>query len=83
MPMEQKLEAMPPQGPYKPTTVQIQQALKNAGYYAGNVDGKKGPKTLKAIEDFQKASGLAADGKVGPKTWAELSKHLNMPAETK
>jgi len=80
-----KLEQLPPSGPYKPTTHEIQTALKNAGFYSGTVDGKKGPMTKKAVEDFQKANGLAADGKVGLKTWALLSKHLNpepAPART-
>ena len=54
----------------------IQKALKAAGFYTGAVDGKIGPKTKKAIMDFQKAKGLKADGKVGPKTWAELEKYL-------
>lgn len=75
-----KLEPLPPQGPYKPTVQEIQTALKNAGFYAGTVDGKLGPKTKKAIEDFQKANNLVADGKVGPKTWAALGTHLNAPA---
>lgn len=73
---EPKLETMPPSGPYKPSNEGIQMALKNAGYYIGNVDGKIGPKTKKAIKEFQKANALAVDGKVGPKTWAALSKHL-------
>lgn len=55
---------------------EIQTALKAAGFYTGNVDGKIGPKTKKAIIEFQKAKGLKADGKVGPKTWAELEKSL-------
>jgi len=71
------LEQLPPSGPYKPTTKQIQAALKNAGFYTGRVDGKTGPLTKKAIEDFQKANNLPADGKVGPKTWGVLSKYLN------
>jgi len=54
----------------------IQKALKNAGLYSGAVDGKIGPKTKKAIEEFQKAKGLKVDGKVGPMTWAELEKYL-------
>jgi hypothetical protein len=54
----------------------IQTALKNAGFYNGAVDGKIGPKTKSAIEEFQKAKGLKADGRVGPKTWAELEKYL-------
>ena len=54
----------------------IQKALKNAGLYTGSIDGKLGPKTKKAIEEFQSSKGLKADGKVGPKTWAELEKYL-------
>lgn len=54
----------------------IQMALKNAGFYAGAIDGKVGPKTKSAILEFQKAKGLKVDGKVGPKTWAELEKYL-------
>jgi murein L,D-transpeptidase YcbB/YkuD len=54
----------------------IQTALKNAGFYAGSIDGKLGPKTKKAIEEFQKSKALKMDGKVGPKTWAELEKYL-------
>ena len=75
-----ELVPLPPQGPYKPTGIEIQTALKNAGFYAGNVDGKIGPKSKKAIEDFQSANGLKADGKVGAKTWEALSKHLSVAA---
>ncbi len=71
-----KLEPLPPAGPYKPSGLDIQTALKNAGYYTGTVDGKLGPMTKEAIEEFQKANGLEADGRVGPKTWAALRKHL-------
>lgn len=70
-------ELLPPPGPYKPTTQEIQTALKNAGYYTGGIDGKIGPLTKKATEEFQKANNLKADGKVGPKTWDVLSKYLN------
>jgi peptidoglycan hydrolase-like protein with peptidoglycan-binding domain len=54
----------------------IQLALAKAGFYTGAIDGKIGPKTKKAIVDFQKANGLKADGKVGPRTWAALEKYL-------
>ncbi len=54
----------------------IQEALKIAGYYQGEIDGKVGPQTKKAIRDFQSAKGLVVDGKVGPKTWAELERIL-------
>ncbi|TBR17394.1 hypothetical protein EPO66_02805 [bacterium] len=71
------VENLPPAGPYKPSNQEIQTALKNAGYYTYEVDGKLGPKSKKAIEEFQKANGLKADGKVGTKTWTALEKHLN------
>ena len=54
----------------------IQTALKAANFYTGNIDGKIGPKTKRAIVEFQKAKGLKADGRVGPKTWMELEKYL-------
>lgn len=71
-----QLEPLPPAGPYKPTVGEIQTALKNAGYYSGSIDGKAGPKTKKAIESFQSANSLKADGKVGSMTWGLLSKYL-------
>jgi peptidoglycan hydrolase-like protein with peptidoglycan-binding domain len=73
-----KLDPLPPSGPYKPTAIEIQTALKNAGFYSGAVDGKVGPNTKKAITEFQKSQGLSADGKVGPKTWGALGKFLNI-----
>ncbi|MDD2752203.1 MAG: peptidoglycan-binding domain-containing protein [Candidatus Omnitrophica bacterium] len=71
-----KLEPLPPSGPYQPSTEEIQTALQNAGFYTGAVDGKKGPMTKKAIEEFQKAHNLKPDGKVGPMTWAALEQYL-------
>jgi peptidoglycan hydrolase-like protein with peptidoglycan-binding domain len=65
----------------KPTSKEIQTALKNAGLYDGKIDGTIGPKTKKAIEAFQTQNGLKADGKVGRKTWKMLSAYLNKPAE--
>lgn len=62
--------------PEKPTIQDIQKALKNAGLYAGKVDGVLGPKTKNAIEAFQKQNNLKADGKVGPKTWDKLKTYL-------
>ncbi len=67
----------------KPSDEEIQTALKNAGYYTGSIDGKIGPKSKKAIENFQKENGLVADGKVGRKTWSKLQGHLSAPPEQK
>ncbi|MFA5114842.1 MAG: peptidoglycan-binding domain-containing protein [Candidatus Omnitrophota bacterium] len=76
-----KLEPLPPAGPFKPSAVEIQTALKNAGYYTGALDGKLGPMSKKAVGEFQKAHNLKADGKVGPKTWEALKAYLNAKPE--
>jgi peptidoglycan hydrolase-like protein with peptidoglycan-binding domain len=55
---------------------QIQTALTNAGLYSGSIDGKIGPASKRAIEEFQKNNNLKVDGKVGPKTWAALETYL-------
>jgi murein L,D-transpeptidase YcbB/YkuD len=60
---------------------EIQACLANAGFYKGNIDGIKGRGTKKAIKEFQKASGLKVDGKVGPKTWEILSKYAGASAQ--
>jgi hypothetical protein len=75
-----EVPALPPSGPFQPSGKDIQTALKNAGVYSGTVDGKIGPMTKKAIEEFQKTHNLKADGKVGLKTWEELSKYLTTTA---
>lgn len=62
----------------KPGTRQIQQALKNAGFYQGNVDGKMGPVTRQAVEEFQRINGLTADGVVGRKTWQKLQAYAEL-----
>ena len=58
------------------TKKQIQQALKNAGYYDGVVDGKFGGKTKTAIMEFQKNMGLKADGVAGKMTKEKLLKYI-------
>ncbi|MDI6606037.1 MAG: peptidoglycan-binding domain-containing protein [Candidatus Omnitrophota bacterium] len=73
----QEIVPLPPRGPYKPGAEEIQKALKNANFYSGEIDGKIGPMSEKAIKEFQKTNGLEADGKVGPKTWAALSRYLS------
>lgn len=67
---------LPAPAPASDRNKDVQTALKNAGFYTGAVDGKIGPKSKQAIQEFQKAKGLKVDGKVGPKTWAELEKYL-------
>jgi len=58
------------------TARDIQRALKNAGYYTGPIDGKLGPKSRKAIKEFQSDNGLKVDGVAGKKTKAALGTYL-------
>ena len=54
----------------------IQKALKKAGYFQGEVDGKIGPQTRSAIKSFQKDNGLHSDGVVGRQTWVKMKAYL-------
>ncbi|TWJ18962.1 AAA family ATPase [Geobacter argillaceus] len=47
---------------------QLQELLKGAGHYDGTVSGVFDPMTDGAIRTFQRAEGLAADGKPGEQT---------------
>lgn len=47
---------------------QIQQRLKDWGYYTGSVDGIYGTKTRSAVISFQKKHNITADGICGPNT---------------
>ena len=51
---------------------QIQQRLKELGYYTGNIDGIIGSQSLRAIKNFQRDYGLTVDGIVGTKTLSAL-----------
>ena len=51
---------------------QVQQRLKELGYYAGNIDGIIGSQSIQAIRNFQRDYGLTVDGIVGPNTLKAL-----------
>jgi peptidoglycan hydrolase-like protein with peptidoglycan-binding domain len=57
-------------------TREVQQALSDAGYYHGAVDGVYGPETVQAVEDLQKANGLPVTGAVDKATAAALQAEL-------
>jgi|GEM_PF-288032 len=55
----------------------VQKALKAAGYYHGDVDGKVGPDTREGVRQFQRDNGLTPDGIIGKTTWNRLKTHLS------
>jgi len=52
----------------------LQFRLNILGYYDPPLDGQFGSRTEKAVRQFQKAYGLAADGIAGEKTWRMLKR---------
>ena len=62
----------------RPAAREIQQALKNAGFYQGAVDGRMGPQTKDAVKEFQRVHGLTDDGVVGRQTWSKLQAYADL-----
>jgi peptidoglycan hydrolase-like protein with peptidoglycan-binding domain len=56
--------------------VAVQQALRNASYYAGPIDGIAGPRTRAAIETYERAKGRALSGEVTRDLLAALNSGL-------
>lgn len=50
----------------------LQERLNALGFNCGSADGIFGSNTAKAVNDFQRAKGLTADGIVGKNTWRKL-----------
>ena len=50
----------------------LQSCLNSLGFNAGTPDGVYGPKTAKAIKNFQTAQGITSDGIAGQITWAYI-----------
>jgi LysM repeat protein len=55
-----------------PEIAALQVALRSKGMYFGKIDGVAGPMTATGLKAFQRAAGLPVDGKLGPRTRAEL-----------
>ncbi|KLA34278.1 hypothetical protein B4080_5984 [Bacillus cereus] len=53
---------------------ELQEFLRNIGYYSGRIDGQFGRVTEQAVRNYQRDRGLVADGIVGSKTWCQLEK---------
>lgn len=57
-------------------TVDLQLALNRVMRAGLAVDGSYGPKTRRAVRDFQKIHGLVVDGEAGRETWEKLRELL-------
>ena len=55
----------------------LQTALSRLGHDPNGIDGKYGQGTFAAVQAFQKANGLQADGMAGPNTMAAMKKALD------
>ena len=53
----------------------VQEALFNAGFDVGGIDGKFGPLTKQAVLDFQRSKGLIVDGRIGFKTLNQMARY--------
>jgi peptidoglycan hydrolase-like protein with peptidoglycan-binding domain len=62
---------------FDPVVEAVQRELMSAGYYKGPVDGVNGRKTRQAIDAYQQAMGLEADGT--PTT--DLAEHIRFTRE--
>ncbi len=61
---------------------EVQNRLYALGYYTYAVDGAFGYTTKQAVERFQRANNLKADGVVGPITWQKLMSSSAIPVPT-
>ena len=61
-------------------TTAVQQALADAGYYQGAVDGVYGPETVAAVEALQEANGLPVTGTIDKATADALQAQLETVA---
>jgi peptidoglycan hydrolase-like protein with peptidoglycan-binding domain len=72
------LAAAPAAAAPNPQTVGLQVALRAHGLYKGEIDGIRGPATVRAVRSFQRHRHLAIDGVPGPQTRRALGR-LGVP----
>ncbi len=61
---------------------QVQEHLKTAGLYNGKADGKMGPETKQALQQFQQQQGLQATGQLDQETMAALQSNQGNAGST-
>ena len=74
MPTDPLVDGLLTRGERGAPVIQLQERLAQLGHYTGKVDGIFGYGTEAAVLALQRAAGLKADGVVGPKTEATLSR---------
>jgi peptidoglycan hydrolase-like protein with peptidoglycan-binding domain len=72
------LAAAPAAADPNPQTVGLQVALRAHGLYKGEIDGIRGPATVRAVRIFQRRRHLLVDGIPGPRTRRALGR-LGVP----
>src|SRR5262245_38645990 len=69
-----------PRTPADPQVLAAQKALAQLGYYRGAIDGIAGPKTRRAVADYQSDLGLTPDGSVTRDLVARLAETPRAPS---
>src|SRR5213592_1203145 len=59
------------------TVQSVQQALKDQGFYYGNVSGEKSAETTAAVRRYQIRNGLQINGEINPETLRSLNVSSN------
>lgn len=68
---------------YNPRVKEMQEILKDAGFYAGRVDGFMGANTRRAILNFQNEKGLRPTGRLNQLTISALNRESQLPASNR
>src|ERR1043166_4715543 len=64
------------------TVQSVQQALKDQGFYYGNVTGDKSAETTAAVRRYQIRNGLQVTGEMNPETLRSLNVNSNVAASS-
>ena len=68
---------------YNPRIREIQQVLKETGFYSAAIDGKMNKEMRKAVSNFQKEKKLKMTGFIDAQTWSALDNYTFEKIEKK